>query len=76
MKMSHLIDCQIRLSEVFEVAKGDVTLLYPPVMIIFKPLKTSCPQFDSLQQGEIPLFSTEVGFHISMSACKRVQIHH
>ena len=59
-----------------KVAKGEVTFLYPPAMIVFKPLKLSYPQFNSLQQGEIPLFPIEVGFHISMSACKRVQIPH
>ena len=51
-----------------KVERGEITLLYPPAMIVFKPLRTSCPKFDGLQQGVIPLFPTSVSFHILTSA--------
>ena len=38
----------------FEVVKGEVTLLYPPAMIIFKPLKTSCPNLTVSNKAKFP----------------------
>lgn len=58
-----------------EIASGVVTLLYPPEMIVFKPLKSTFPRFEGLKDGEIPLFPSEVGFQISNSANQRIKAH-
>ena len=50
-------------------------LMHPSAMIIFKPIKSTFPKFDGLDEGEIPLFPSEHNFQISTSSRKKVKFH-
>ena len=60
--------------ENLEVEKGEVTLLYPPAMIIFKPLHSMFPIFNSFEEGEIPLFSSKHAFRIMTSLGQKCSV--
>ena len=62
--------------EAHEVQNGLVTLIYPPEMIVFKPLVSSFPKFDGLVEGKIPLFPAEHTFKNKMSANQKVLVNH
>ena len=47
-----------------ELEKGIVMLLYPPAMVIFKPLHSTFPIFNGFEDGEIPLFPSKYTFRI------------
>ena len=50
-----------------EIESGNLTLVYLPAMIIFRPLEATFPRFDSFKDGEIPLFPSEYTFKITTS---------
>ena len=50
-----------------EIESGNLTLVYPPAMIVFRPLEATFPRFDGFEDGEIPLFPSEYTFKITTS---------
>ena len=57
-----------------EVEKGVVMLLYPPAMVIFKPLHSTFPIFNGFEDGEIPLFPSEYTFRIMTSSGQKCSV--
>ena len=55
---------------------GVVKLQYPPAVVIFEPYHHTFPQFDGLQEGQIPIFPSELGLTISTTGKPRTKIHH
>ena len=57
-----------------EVEKGEVTLLYLPVVIIIKPLHSTFPIFNGFEEGEIPLFPSKHTFRIVALSGQRCSV--
>ena len=57
-----------------EVEKGVVMLLYPPAMVIFKPLHSTFPIFDGFEDGEIPFFPSKYTFRIMTSSGQKCSV--
>lgn len=59
-----------------EIESGNLTLVYPPAMIIFRPLEATFPRFNGFKDGEIPLFPLEYTFKITTSTSPKKIISH
>ena len=50
-----------------EIESGNVTLVYPPVMIMFQLVESTFSRFEGFEDGKIPLFPSEYTFRITIS---------